>query len=65
MFVGCNNYRFIGNKEQVATVTFKAADPSAILTAYVKGIPSVLTPDENGVYTVEVIDADAVFVTVN
>ena len=53
MFVGCNNYRFIGNKEQVATVTFKTADPSAILTAYVKGIPTVLTPDENG--TVELM----------
>ncbi|MBQ4064662.1 MAG: hypothetical protein IJD10_01035 [Clostridia bacterium] len=65
MFVGCNNYRFQNNKEQVATVTFKAADPTAVLTAYVKGIPSVLTPDENGVYTVEIVDADAVFVTVD
>ena len=34
-------------------------------TAYVNGIPSILEPDENGVYTVNIIDADAVFITVD
>ncbi len=65
MLVGCNNYRFHNNKEQLVTVTFRTADPSAAVTAYVNGIPTRLTPDENGVYTVEIIDADAVFVTVD
>ncbi len=63
MFVNCNDIWF--KEENVATVTFTAADPSALVTAYVKGIPSLLTPDENGVYTVEINGADAVFVTVN
>ncbi|MBQ4065703.1 MAG: hypothetical protein IJD10_06345, partial [Clostridia bacterium] len=62
MFVGCNNYRFL--KEQTSTVTFKTADPDAVVTAYLKGEATVLTPDTNGVYTVEVVKADAVFVTV-
>ncbi len=62
MFVNCNDIWF--KEENVATVTFTAADPSALVTAYVKGIPSLLTPDENGVYTVEINGADAVFVTV-
>ena len=65
LFMGLNNYHFHNNKTQIATVTFKTTDSSAVLTAYVKGIPSVLTPDENGVYAVEIVDADAVFVTVD
>jgi hypothetical protein len=62
LFVGLNNYRF--TKEQLATATFKTADPDAVVTAYVRGEAIRLVPDGNGVYTVEVVNADAVFVTV-
>jgi hypothetical protein len=48
-----------------ATVTFKVVDNTSVVTAYVKGIPTVLNPDENGVYTVEVSGADAVFLTLS
>jgi hypothetical protein len=65
LLVGCKKYLFNTTKEIVATITFKATDPSSILTAYVNGIPTVLEPDENGVYTVNLVDADAVFVTVD
>ena len=63
LFVGCNDIYF--DSDVTATVTFKAASPDAKLTAYVRGIPTVLTPDESGVYTVTIVNADAVFVTVN
>ena len=63
LFVGCDDiYAMEG---ETATVTFKTADPAAIVTAYVKGVPTVLDPDENGVYTVAMTGADAVFVTVD
>ena len=62
MFVGVSNYRF--TKDQNVTATFKTADPDAVVTAYVKGEATRLTPDANGVYTVEVVNADAVFVTI-
>ena len=62
LFVGCRNYNF--KTKQSSSVTFTAAAPGAVVTAYVRGIPSRLAPDENGVYTVEVRNADAVFVTV-
>ncbi len=63
MLVGCDDiYAMEG---ETATVTFKTADPAAIVTAYVKGVPTVLDPDENGVYTVAIAGADAVFVTVD
>jgi hypothetical protein len=62
MFVGVSNYRF--TKDQLVTATFKTADPDAMVTAYVKGEATRLSPDANGVYTVEVVNADAVFVTV-
>jgi hypothetical protein len=65
MLVGCNNYLFPENKEVKATVTFRTADPTALVTAYVKGIPQVLIPDADGVYTVVIERADAVFVTVD
>jgi hypothetical protein len=65
LLVGCKKYLFNTTKEIVATITFKATDPSSILTTYVNGIPTVLEPDENGVYTVNLIDADAVLVTVD
>jgi len=63
MFVNCNDIWF--KTENTATVTFKTADPTSLVTAYVKGIPTLLTPDENGVYTVQIHGADAVFVTVD
>jgi len=63
MFVNCNDIWF--KTENTATVTFKTADPTSLVTAYVKGIPTILTPDENGVYTVQIHGADAVFVTVD
>jgi hypothetical protein len=65
LLVGCNNYRFHNNKKQEVTVTFTATDPPSILTAYVNGIPTVLEPDANGVYTVTIHHTDAVFLTVN
>ncbi len=61
LFVGCNNYRFV--KNQTVTVTFGTSDPDAIVTAYCKGIPKRIAPTD-GVYTVEIQNADAVFVTV-
>ncbi len=65
LLVGCNNYRFHNNKKQEVTVTFTATDPTSILTAYVNGIPTVLEPDANGVYTVTIHHTDAVFLTVD
>ena len=47
-----------------STVTFRTVSPASVVTAYVKGIPTILDPVD-GVYTVEVKDADAVFVTVS
>ncbi len=44
-------------------VTFKVADPDAVVTCYVKGIPTVLE-SVDGVYTVNLNTADAAFVTV-
>ncbi len=63
MFVGCNDVYFV--EDETVTVTFKTVDPAAIVTAYVKGVATVLDPDENGTYTVEIHNADAVFVTVD
>ncbi len=54
---------FTYENKTTAKVTFTAVDYSAVVTAYVKGIPTILDPDENGVYTVEVSGADAVFLT--
>ena len=65
LLVGCNNYRFNTNKKQEATVTFKTTDPSSILTAYVNGIPTILEPDADGVYTLIIHHTDAVFLTVD
>ncbi len=65
LFMGMNNFRYHNNKEPYAYATFKTADPTSVVIAYVKGIPSLLLPDENGMYTVEVFGADAVFVTVS
>ncbi len=64
LFVGLNNFRF-PNDNQLATATFKTVDPDATVIAYVGGMATKLTPDENGVYTVDVVNADAVFVTVD
>ncbi len=46
-----------------AIVTFRVNDPDAVVTVYVKGIPTVLEPVD-GVYTVALNTADAAFVTV-
>lgn len=62
LIVNCTNYLF--RKQSSSTVTFKVDESVKQVTAYVKGIPMVLTP-EDGVYTVTVNDADAVFVTVD
>ncbi len=45
------------------TVSFRTVSGASVVTAYVKGVPTILDPVD-GVYTVEVKDADAVFVTV-
>ncbi len=63
MFAGCNDIYF--EEDVVSTVTFRTADPAAVVTAYVKGVATVLEPDENGIYTVEIVNADGVFVTVD
>ncbi len=62
MFIGCDDIWF--DTDVSASVTFKTADPASVVTAYVRGEATVLNPDENGVYTVEIVNADAVFVTV-
>ncbi len=62
MLVGCNSVIF--DEEVSSTVTFKTAKADASVVAYDKGIATKLTPDANGVYTVEIHNADAVFVTV-
>ena len=45
------------------TVSFTVADGVSLVTAYEKGVPRVLTP-ENGVYSVTVSGSDMVFITV-
>jgi ketol-acid reductoisomerase len=47
LFMGMNNFRYHNNKEPYAYATFKTADPTSVVIAYVKGIPSLLLPDEN------------------
>lgn len=44
-------------------VSFRTVSGASVVTAYVKGVPTILDPVD-GVYTVEVKDADAVFITV-
>ncbi len=61
LFVNCNDFWF--KTENTAVVTFSATNPDSVVTAYVKGVPTVLEA-VNGVYTVEIQGADAVFVTV-
>ncbi len=56
---------FTYETKTTATVTFRAVDTASVITAYVKGVPTVLDPDENGVYTVEVSGADALFLTLS
>ncbi|MBQ7603710.1 MAG: hypothetical protein IJU75_02025, partial [Clostridia bacterium] len=58
--INCTDYQF--KKESRATVSFTVSDDVSVVTAYEKGIPRVLTP-ENGVYSVISSGADAVFVT--
>jgi len=63
LFVGLGNYLF--TKETEAEISFKTADADAEVIAYVKGIATKLTPNADGVYTITVQNADAVFVTVD
>ena len=63
LFVNSNTFDFEGSNSETSTVSFRTVSPSSVVTAYVKGIPTILTPVD-GVYTVTVVDADAVFVTV-
>ena len=48
--------------DKSAKVSFEVAKPST-LTAYFKGVPTVLTPDANGTYTVELENGQGVFIT--
>ena len=63
LFVNSDTFDQNGSNTETSTVTFKTASPASVVTAYVKGIPTILTPVD-GVYTVQIKDADAVFVTV-
>ena len=63
LFVNSNTFDQNGSNTETSTITFKTVSPASVVTAYVKGIPTILTP-VNGVYTVQIVDADAVFVTV-
>jgi hypothetical protein len=63
MLLNITDYTY--ETKTTATVTFRAVDTASVITAYVKGVPTVLDPDENGAYTVEVSGADAVFLTLS
>ena len=63
MIVPLSNTNFQQKKEQTVSVSFETTDPEAVVTAYCKGVPTRLIPVE-GVYTVELHNIDAVFVTV-
>jgi hypothetical protein len=63
MLLNITDYTY--ETKTTAKVTFTVVDNTSVVTAYVKGIPTVLDPDENGVYTVEVSGADPVFLTVD
>jgi hypothetical protein len=63
MLLNITDYTY--ETKTTAKVTFTVVDHTSVVTAYVKGIPTVLDPDENGVYTVEVSGADPVFLTVD
>ncbi len=62
LFLNCADPYFL--KPMTSTVTFRPVSGASIVTAYVKGVPTILDPVD-GVYTIEVKDADAVFVTVS
>ena len=64
LFVNTNSFDYLGTNSETSTVTFRTVSPASVVTAYVKGVPTILTP-VNGVYTVQIVDADAVFVTVS
>ena len=63
LFVNTNSFDYQGSNTETSTVTFRTVSPASVVTAYVKGIPTILTPVD-GLYTVRIVDADAVFVTV-
>ena len=64
MFVNTDGASVWDNKPISSTVTFRTVSPKSVVTAYVKGIPTILEPDENNTYTVKVENYDGVFVTV-
>ncbi|MBQ4065507.1 MAG: hypothetical protein IJD10_05355, partial [Clostridia bacterium] len=54
---------YLYETKTTAKVTFTTVDPATLVTAYVKGIPTVLDPDENGVYSLDLCGAEAAFLT--
>lgn len=63
LFVNTAAFDQNGSNTETSTVSFRTVSPASVVTAYVKGIPTILTPVD-GVYTIDIVDADAVFVTV-
>ncbi len=71
MLVNITDHNFLKKNTMVedpnidlsCAVTFTVNQPDAVVTCYVKGIPTVLEPVD-GVYTVHLNTADAAFVTV-
>ena len=63
MFVPLSESDFQKNTNTVSSVSFRTSSPDAVVTAYRKGIPVRIEPVD-GVYTVEIRNADAAFVTV-
>ena len=62
-FLFLNSEDLLFRRSVTSTVSFRTVSGASIVTAYVKGVPTILDPVD-GVYTIEVKDADAVFVTV-
>ncbi|MBQ4065425.1 MAG: hypothetical protein IJD10_04935 [Clostridia bacterium] len=61
MLLNITDYTY--ENKTTAKVAFTTVDPATLVTAYVKGIPTVLDPDENGVYSLDLDGAEAVFLT--
>ena len=63
MFVPLSTSDFQEGANQTSSISFRTTDPDAVVTAYRRGIPTVLKAVD-GVYTVTINGTDAVFVTV-
>jgi len=61
-FTIVNMTEFSANK--TISATFKIADTSKTVTAYPRGIETVLTPDASGVYTLSLPCGEGIFVTI-